>query len=159
MTRAICAGSFDPVTNGHVDLITRAAAMFDEVVVAVLINQQKKPLFTIEERIDMLAQVLKSRPNVIVESFDGLLIDYARSKQATVIVRGLRSATDFDYEMSIAALNRHLAPEIDTVCLMTDPKTAFISSSIVKEAATYQSNISALVPAPVADALGKKFNV
>ncbi|WZY01066.1 pantetheine-phosphate adenylyltransferase [Bacillus sp. FSL W7-1360] len=159
MTRAICAGSFDPVTNGHVDLITRAAAMFDEVVVAVLINQQKKPLFTIEERIDMLAQVLKSRPNVIVESFDGLLIDYARSKQATVIVRGLRSATDFDYEMSIAALNRHLAPEIDTVCLMTDPKTAFISSSIVKEAATYQSNISALVPVPVADALGKKFNV
>lgn len=157
MKRAICSGSFDPVTNGHIDLFERAATMFDEVVVAILTNNKKSPLLSLNERLDLLHKVTRHLDNVKIDTFDGLLVEFAKTKKATAIVRGLRSSSDFDYESNIASMNKELAPEIETVFFMTKPAYAFISSSIVKEAASYGSNVSRLVPKQVADALANAY--
>lgn len=154
---AVVPGSFDPVTLGHMDIIKRAADVFDVVYVAVLNNSSKNPLFTIEERIDLITQVTKEYPNVRIESSSGLLIDYAKGKQAKVIVRGLRAVSDFEYEMQITSMNRVLDETIETFFIMTKNQYSFLSSSIVKEVAKYGGNIGELVPAVVESALKEKY--
>ena len=154
---AVCPGSFDPVTYGHLDIIKRGAKVFDKVYVVVLNNSSKKPLFTVEERLDLLREVTKSFPNVSVDSFHGLLVDYARSKSANAILRGLRAVSDFEYEMQITSMNRVLDENIETFFVMTNNQYSFLSSSIVKEVAKYDGNISELVPPVVEEALRKKF--
>ena len=154
---AVVPGSFDPVTLGHMDIIKRAADIFDVVYVAVLNNSSKNPLFTIEERIDLITQVTKEYPNVRIESSSGLLIDYAKGKQAKVIVRGLRAVSDFEYEMQITSMNRVLDETIETFFIMTKNQYSFLSSSIVKEVAKYGGNIGELVPAVVESALKEKY--
>lgn len=154
---AVCPGSFDPVTYGHLDIIRRGAKVFDQVYVAVLNNSSKKPLFSVEERMELLKEVVKPFPNVTVESFNGLLVDYARSKNANTILRGLRAVSDFEYEMQITSMNRVLDENIETFFMMTNSQYAFLSSSIVKEVAKYNGNISELVPPIVEEALRKKF--
>ncbi|KPD01260.1 Phosphopantetheine adenylyltransferase [Geobacillus sp. BCO2] len=143
---AVCPGSFDPVTYGHLDIIKRGAKVFDQVYVAVLNNSSKKPLFTVEERIELLREVTRTLPNVHVEAFHGLLVDYARSKKANAILRGLRAVSDFEYEMQITSMNRVLDENIETFFMMTNSQYAFLSSSIVKEVAKYNGDISELVP-------------
>ena len=154
---AVCPGSFDPVTYGHLDIIRRGAKVFDKVYVVVLNNSSKKPLFSVEERIELLHEVTKSLPNVIVDSFHGLLVDYARSKNANAILRGLRAVSDFEYEMQITSMNRVLDENIETFFVMTNNQYSFLSSSIVKEVAKYNGNISELVPPVVENALRRKF--
>ncbi|HEY2043177.1 MAG TPA: pantetheine-phosphate adenylyltransferase [Jatrophihabitans sp.] len=143
--RAVCPGSFDPVTNGHLDIISRAADLYDEVVVAVLINKTKSSLFDVEERLELLGKVTVSYPNVRVDSFHGLLVDYCRSHQIPVIVKGLRAVSDFDYELQMAQMNRGLAG-VDTLFMPTNPEYSFLASSLVKEIATYGGDVSSLVP-------------
>ncbi|ANB55862.1 pantetheine-phosphate adenylyltransferase [Anoxybacillus sp. B7M1] len=155
---AVCPGSFDPVTYGHLDIIRRGAKVFDQVYVAVLNNSSKKPLFSVEERIELLQEVVKPFKNVMVESFNGLLIDYARTKKANAILRGLRAVSDFEYEMQITSMNRVLDENIETFFMMTNSQYAFLSSSIVKEVAKYNGNISELVPPIVEEALRQKFH-
>ncbi|KXG10439.1 pantetheine-phosphate adenylyltransferase [Anoxybacillus rupiensis] len=155
---AVCPGSFDPVTYGHLDIIRRGAKVFDQVYVAVLNNSSKKPLFSVEERIELLKEVVKPFKNVMVESFNGLLIDYARTKKANAILRGLRAVSDFEYEMQITSMNRVLDENIETFFMMTNSQYAFLSSSIVKEVAKYNGNISELVPPIVEEALRQKFH-
>lgn len=155
---AVVPGSFDPITNGHLDIIKRAADVFDTVYVAVLNNSSKKPLFTVEERIELIAEVTDSIPNIRIESSSGLLIDYAKEKNAKAIVRGLRAVSDFEYEMQITSMNRVLDENIETFFIMTKNQYSFLSSSIVKEVAKYGGNVSELVPAPVARGLKEKFN-
>ena len=145
MRRAVCAGSFDPVTNGHIDIIGRAASLFDEVVVAVLINKKKSSLFTVAERMDLLAAVAVPYPNVIVDSFYGLLVDFCKAHGISAIVKGLRAVTDFDYELQMAQMNHRLAG-IETIFVPTDPAWSYLSSSLVKEVATYGGDVSGLVP-------------
>ncbi len=157
MSIAVCPGSFDPITYGHLDIIKRGASVFETLYVCVLNNSTKKPLFTVEERIDLIERVTKDIPNVKVEAFDGLLIDYARKKHAKVILRGLRAVSDFEYEMQITSMNRKLGEEIETFFMMTNNQYSFLSSSIVKEAAKYHGNFSGLVPREVEDALNEKF--
>ncbi|MDW0111886.1 MULTISPECIES: pantetheine-phosphate adenylyltransferase [Sporosarcina] len=154
---AVVPGSFDPITNGHLDIIERAAKVFPEVRVAVMHNSSKNPLFTVEERIDLIRQVTAKFPNVLVESSSGLLIDYAHKAGASVIVRGLRAISDFEYEMQITSMNRMLDESIETFFVMTKNQYSFLSSSIVKEVSKYGGNISALVPTVVEEALHKKF--
>lgn len=156
-TIAVCPGSFDPLTYGHLDIITRGAKIFDVVYVSILNNSSKNPLFTVEERLELIKEVTKNIPNVKVDSFNGLLVDYAKSRGAKVIIRGLRAVSDFEYEMQITAMNRHLDDEIETLFMMTKVQNSFLSSSIVKEVAKYHGNISELVPPPVEEALKKKF--
>jgi len=159
MTRiAVCPGSFDPVTNGHLDIIKRGAKVFDKIYVCVLNNSSKKPLFTVEERIELLQESTKDIHNIEVESFQGLLMDYASQKKANAILRGLRAVSDFEYEMQITSMNRILNEEIETFFMMTNNQYSFLSSSIVKEAAKYHGEISELVPKPVELALKEKFN-
>ena len=134
---AVVPGSFDPITNGHLDIIKRAADVFDIVYVAVLNNSSKRPLFTLEERMALIAEITKTMPNVRIDSSSGLLIDYARSKNATAIVRGLRAVSDFEYEMQITSMNRFLDESIETFFIMTKNQYSFLSSSIVKEVAQY----------------------
>jgi pantetheine-phosphate adenylyltransferase len=155
---AVCPGSFDPITLGHLDIITRAAKVFDELYVVVLNNSSKQPLFSVEERIELIEQVTKSIPNVKVDSFQGLLVDYAESVNADAIIRGLRAVSDFEYEMQITSMNRVLSDKIETFFIMTNNQYSFLSSSIVKEVAKYDGNISELVPPEVEEALLKKFN-
>jgi pantetheine-phosphate adenylyltransferase len=155
---AVCPGSFDPITYGHLDIITRAAKVFDELYVVVLNNSSKKPLFSVEERIDLIDQVTKNIPNVKVDSFQGLLVDYAESVNANAIIRGLRAVSDFEYEMQITSMNRVLSDKIETFFIMTNNQYSFLSSSIVKEVAKYDGKISELVPQEVEEALLKKFN-
>lgn len=155
---AVCPGSFDPITLGHLDIITRAAKVFDELYVVVLNNSSKQPLFSVEERIQLIEQVTKSIPNVKVDSFQGLLVDYAESVNADAIIRGLRAVSDFEYEMQITSMNRVLSDKIETFFIMTNNQYSFLSSSIVKEVAKYDGNISELVPREVEEALLKKFN-
>ncbi len=143
--RAVCPGSFDPVTNGHLDIIGRAAHLYDEVVVAVLINKSKSSLFTVEERIAMLTEVTAGYGNVRVDSFHGLLVDYCREHELPVIVKGLRAVSDFDYELQMAQMNRGLAG-VDTLFMPTNPEYSFLASSLVKEIATYGGDVAALVP-------------
>jgi len=143
---AVYPGSFDPVTNGHLDIIRRAAKLFDQVVVAVIRNPEKVPTFSLEERIKMLSQAVKIIKNVKIESFDGLLIDFVRMKKAKVIIRGLRAVSDFDYEFQMALTNRKMAPEIETIFLMTDYRYSYLSSSFVKQIAERGGDISGMVP-------------
>ncbi|HLR80313.1 MAG TPA: pantetheine-phosphate adenylyltransferase [Bacillota bacterium] len=155
---AICPGSFDPVTNGHLDIIQRGAKIFDQVIVAVFNNQSKDPLFSVEERIALLEETTKHIPNVTVDSSDGLLIDYAKEKNAQVILRGLRAVSDFEYEMQITSMNRKLEDEIETLFMMTNNQYSFLSSSIVKEVSQYNACVTGLVPEVVEKALQEKFN-
>lgn len=157
MSNAIYPGSFDPVTLGHLDIIKRSAAMFDEVIIGVLNNTSKTPLFSVEERVNMLSEVVSDIPNVRVESFGGLLVDFARNKNVKTIIRGLRAVTDFEYELQLAQSNRRVAPEIDTVFLTTSIEYAYLSSSIVKEYASYGVDVRQFVPDLVADIINKKF--
>ena len=150
MTRlAICPGSFDPLTVGHVDLVVRAAALFDRVVVAILVNSDKSPLFTQAERVAIVREVFAPVKNVDVEAFDGLLVDYADRRGAVAIVRGLRSATDTDYELSMSLMNRHLKPSVDSVFLPTAASVAHVSSRLVKEVWRLGGDVRGLVPPAV----------
>lgn len=152
MRRAVCPGSFDPVTNGHLDIVQRASNLFDEVVVAVLINKKKQGLFTVDERIELLQQVTADLPNVVVDSFHGLLVDFCRDREIHAIVKGLRAVSDFDYELQMAQMNYQLA-KVDTVFVSTNPLYSFLSSSLVKEVATYGGDVSNLLPGVVFDRL------
>lgn len=154
---AICPGSFDPVTYGHLDIIQRGAKVFDHVIVAVFNNQSKAPLFDVHERVYLLEEATKDLENVSVDACNGLLADYAKEKQAQAIIRGLRAVSDFEYEMQITSMNRKLNEEIETLFMMTNNQYSFLSSSIVKEVAKYKANISDLVPPPVEKALQDKF--
>lgn len=145
MRRAVCPGSFDPPTNGHLDIIGRAAGLFDEVVVAVLINKTKKSLFSVEERMEMLTELVAPYPNVTVGSFHGLLVDYCREHDIRAIVKGLRAVTDFDYELQMAQMNQQLSG-VDTLFMSTSPEYSFIASSLVKEVATYGGDVAHLLP-------------
>jgi pantetheine-phosphate adenylyltransferase len=148
MRRAVCPGSFDPVTHGHLDIISRAAGLFDEVVVAVLVNKSKRGLFTVEERIGMLEEVTAPFTGVRVDSFHGLLVDYCRKHDIRAIVKGLRAVTDFDYELQMAQMNQRLSG-VDTLFMSASPEYSFVSSSLVKEVATYGGDVAHLLPAPV----------
>ena len=145
MRRCVCPGSFDPVTNGHLDVIERAAGLFDEVVIAVLVNVSKKGLFSVDERIAMLREVAGHLPNVVVESFDGLLVDYCRQRDIPAVVKGLRAVTDFDYELQMAQMNHRLT-RLETLFVATNPEYSYLSSSLVKEVAAYGGDVSGLVP-------------
>lgn len=145
MRRCACPGSFDPVTNGHLDVVERAAGLFDEVVVAVLVNALKEGLFTVDERISMLREVTGHLPNVVVESFHGLLVDYCRQRGIPAVVKGLRAVTDFDYELQMAQMNHRLT-RLDTLFVATNPDYSYLSSSLVKEVAAYGGDVSGLVP-------------
>ena len=148
MRRAVCPGSFDPVTNGHVDVISRAAALYDELVVAVLVNPGKAGLFTVDERIALLRDAVADVPNVVVDSFQGLLVDYCRSKDIPVIVKGLRAVSDFEYELQMAQMNRELAG-VETLFVPTAPQVGHLSSSLVKQIAIFGGDVSGLVPKAV----------
>jgi pantetheine-phosphate adenylyltransferase len=154
---AVYAGSFDPITYGHFDLIERASALFSDVIVAIGVHPTRTPLFTIGERLDMVAKVSSHLPNVQVASFDSLLIDYCRAVNARVIVRGLRAATDFEYELQIAHANADLCPEIDTMFLPTRTKHGFVSASLVREIASHNGDVSRYAPPVVVEALQSKF--
>ena len=154
---AVVPGSFDPITMGHLDIIKRASTIFDEVKVVVMNNSSKNPLFNVQERMDLIAEVTSSIPNVEVDSFAGLLIDYSIEVKANAIVRGLRAVSDFEYEMQITSMNRFLNENIETLFMISNNQYSFLSSSIVKEVAKYGGNISGLVPAAVEDALKQKF--
>lgn len=154
---AVCPGSFDPVTLGHLDIITRGGQVFDKVIVAVLNNQSKKPLFTVEERVQLLKEATKHLHNVEVDSFDGLLVDYVKKKKAQAIIKGLRAVSDFEYELQMASINRKLNDNIETFFMMTNNKYSYLSSSIVKEVAKYGAPVTDLVPPHVEVALKKKF--
>lgn len=154
---AVVPGSFDPITKGHIDIIRRAADVFDIVYVAVLNNSAKQPLFTIEERKELIKEVTKDLDNIRIETSSGLLIDYAREKNAKAIVRGLRAVSDFEYEMQITSMNRVLDENIETFFIMSKNQYSFLSSSIVKEVAKYGGNVGELVPEVVEQALKLKF--
>jgi pantetheine-phosphate adenylyltransferase len=150
--RAACPGSFDPVTNGHIDIIARASALFDEVVVAVGVNKSKRRLFSAEERIDMLTEACSGFDNVSIDSFDGLLTDFCKQHGIKAIVKGLRAVSDFDYELQMAQMNSSLA-DIETVFVPTSPEYSFLASSLVKEVATFGGDVSSLVPPLVLERL------
>lgn len=152
MRRAVCPGSFDPVTNGHTDIISRASALFDEVTVAVLVNKTKQSLFTVDERIDMLTEVCAAYENVKIGSFHGLLVDFCKEREIHAIVKGLRAVSDFDYELQMAQMNSNLA-DVETVFVPTSPEYSFLASSLVKEVATFGGDVSSLVPPLVLDRL------
>lgn len=157
MVKAVYPGSFDPVTYGHLDIIERAANVADEVIVAVLINSSKQPLFSIDERVSMLREATHRFPNVRVETFQGLTVDFAKQVGAKVMVRGLRAVSDFESEMQIAQTNHNLNPEIDTMFFTTSLEYAFLSSTIVREVASYGSDVSDMVPTFVAQKLKEKY--
>lgn len=156
MRTAVCPGSFDPVTNGHLDIIERGAAIFDRLYVTVFHNTGKDPLFTLEERLAMLAGATKSLPNVVVESFDGLLLDYCRDHGATVILKGLRAVSDYEYEFRMAMMNRKLDEKVETMFLMSRVEYSYLSSSILKEVARFGGCIKGLVPPEVEEKLRKR---
>ena len=152
MRRVVCPGSFDPVTNGHLDIISRAAQLYDEVVVAVVRNPNKSALFTAAERVELIQEAAKPLGNVRVERFEGLIVDFCRSHDISAIVKGLRAVTDFDYEMQMAQMNYNQAG-VETLFMTTNPLYAFLSSSLVKEFAKFGGDVGGLVPAPVLDRL------
>ena len=155
MKKAVCPGSFDPITNGHLDVIERASHLFDEVVIAVLVNNSKSSLFTIEERIVLARDCVKHLPNVKVDMWSGLLVDYCRENKVDAIVKGLRAVSDFDYELQMAQMNLQLKG-VDTLLMATKPAYSFLSSSLVREIARYGGNVSNLVPAGVLSELTRK---
>ena len=155
MRRVVCPGSFDPVTNGHLDVIGRASKLYDEVVVAVLINQSKEGLFSVDERLEMLREVTKELGNIDVQSFEGLIVDFCRERDIPAIIKGLRAVSDFDYELQMAQMNNSLSG-VETLFVATSPLYSFLSSSLVKEVATYGGDGSGLVPAAVLDRLRDK---
>lgn len=155
MKKAVCPGSFDPITNGHLDVIERASHLFDEVVIAVLVNNSKSSLFTIEERIVLARDCVKRLPNVKVDMWSGLLVDYCRENKVDAIVKGLRAVSDFDYELQMAQMNLQLKG-VDTLLMATKPAYSFLSSSLVREIARYGGDVSNLVPAGVLSELTRK---
>lgn len=154
---AIYPGFFDPITNGHLSVVQRALKVFDKLIVGILSNPQKSSLFSVEERIYMIKQALKGEPNIEVDTFDGLLVDYAVKKKSGVIIRGLRALSDFEYEFQMALMNRKLNRDIQSIFLMTDYKWFYISSTIIKEAASFGGDVSGLVPGVVNQKLKEKF--
>lgn len=159
MKKGIYPGSFDPVTNGHVDMIERASRIVDHLEVGVLNNRAKNPLFSVDERVSMLKEITKAMTNVSVSSFDGLLVDYMEEIGASIIVRGLRAVTDFEYELQIAQTNHRVNPNIDTLFLTTNIKYSYLSSTIVKEFASYGGDISHFVPLQFIDRIYEKYNI
>lgn len=157
MKRAVCPGSFDPLTYGHLDIIRRAANQFDEVVVAVLVNRTKASLFTVDERIEMIKTVTRDLPNIRVDSWSGLLVDYCRKAEIQCIVKGLRAVSDFDYELQMAQVNLSQSG-VETMFMATSPDHSFLSSSLVKELAHYGGDVSAMVPPEVNQALHDRVN-
>lgn len=156
MTVAVYPGTFDPITNGHLDIVQRAAKLFDRIVIGVYQKSNKHLVFTTEERVELVKQAVTNLPNVEVKSFSGLTVDFARSEKAQVMIRGLRMNADFEKEFEMAMMNRKLAPDLDLLCLMASQEYQFLSSSLLKEVARLGGNISDLVPKPVAEALRKK---
>lgn len=156
MLRAIYPGSFDPVTYGHLDIIRRSSKMVDELIIGVLNNKAKTPLFSVKERVRMLEEVTKDLPNIKISPFEGLLVDFARKTEANMVIRGLRAITDFEYELQMAQTNHKLDPSVETVFLTTNLKYSYLSSTIVKEVAAFGGDISQFVPAFVADCVGEK---
>ena len=154
---AIYPGTFDPITNGHLSILTRALKIFDKLIIAILNNPQKAPLFTLEERISLIKKVLKDKPNIEIDSFDGLLVDYVVQKESNVIIRGLRALSDFEYEFQMALMNRKLNRDVQSIFLMTDYKWFYTSSTIIKEAASLGGDISGLVPPIICEKLKEKF--
>ena len=155
MRRCVCPGSFDPVTNGHLDVIERASRLYDEVTVAVLVNAAKQGLFPVEERIEMLREATEGLGNVTIDSFQGLLVDYCRSHGIPVVVKGLRAVSDFDYELQMSQMNNRLTG-VETLFVATNPEYSFLSSSLVKEVAKWGGDVSGLVPEPVLRRLGPR---
>ncbi len=153
---AVYPASFDPITNGHVDLVDRALKLVDQLIVAVAINVDKKGLFTVEERLEMVGEVLKDRPNVRVDSFDGLLVEYARAQEARIVVRGLRALSDFEYEFEMALMNAHMTPEIETLFLMTSARWFYVSASRVRELVRFGADVGEFVPPAVHERLRAK---
>ncbi|GED70302.1 phosphopantetheine adenylyltransferase [Brevibacillus reuszeri] len=158
MTIAVCSGSFDPVTYGHLDIIARSSKVFDKVIVAVLINSKKNSMFSVEERVELLRQATADMDNVEIDSFNGLLINYMNERGANVIIRGLRAVSDFEYEMQVASINKKLDEKIETFFMMTNNQYSYLSSSIVKEVAKYNASVADLVPPVVEQALKKKLS-
>ncbi|RYM07276.1 pantetheine-phosphate adenylyltransferase [Sporolactobacillus sp. THM7-7] len=154
---AVYPGSFDPITYGHLDIIKRGLSVFDRIIVAVLNNSRKAPLFTVNERVALIKESTKELPAVSVDSFDGLLMDYVRKKKVHVVLRGLRAISDVEYELQIASINKHLDPEIETCFMISSNRYSFLSSSMVKEVAKYGGSVHLLVPDAVERALEKKF--
>ena len=159
MKRAVYPGSFDPITFGHIDIIERSAKMVDELVIAVLRNSAKNSLFSLEERVNMIKEITKDIPNVRVESFGGLLVDYMRQIDANIIIRGLRAVTDFEYELQIAQMNHVMKKDAETVFLITNLEYSYLSSTIVKEIASYGGDISKFVPEEIINRIYEKYNV
>ena len=159
MKRAVYPGSFDPITFGHLDIIERSAKMVDELVIGVLCNSTKNSLFSLEERVNMIKEITKDIPNVKVEAFEGLLVDYMRQIEASIIIRGLRAVTDFEYELQIAQTNHVLKDDVETIFLITNLKYSYLSSTVVKEIASYGGDISKFVPEEIIDCIYKKYNV
>ena len=159
MKRAIYPGSFDPLTLGHLDMIKRSAKIVDELVIGVLNNSAKNSLFSLDERVSMITEMTESMPNVTVASFDGLLVDYMKEINATIIVRGLRAVTDFEYELQIAQTNHVENPEVETIFLTTSLQYSYLSSTIVKEFASYGGDISKFVPARFIDRIYEKYHI
>ncbi|MBS1789758.1 MAG: pantetheine-phosphate adenylyltransferase [Acidobacteria bacterium] len=155
--RAIYPGTFDPLTNGHLDIISRASTLFDEVIVALLINPGKNPLFTVPERVEILSEVLKSQfSNVSIETFEGLLVEYCRQRQATAIIRGVRSIKDYEYELPMVLMNRRLNPDVETVLLVASEDNSYVSSSLIKEVFLLGGSIDGLVPDLVIEKMNQK---
>jgi len=156
MRKAIYPGSFDPITYGHMDVVSRAMRVFDELHISVIENPSKKSLFSIEERIELIQQVFHDKPGVVVEGFKGLLIDFAKKKNIFTVVRGLRAVSDFDYEFQMALTNRHLCSDFETVFFMTDEKYSYLSSSLVKQVASFNGDVQSFVPDQVIKAMQRK---
>lgn len=154
---AVYAGSFDPITNGHLDIIRRGLELFDSLIVAVARNPAKTPLFSVEERVEMVREATQNHPRLIIDAFDGLLVDYASRHNVNVIIRGLRALSDFEYEFQMAIMNRRLNRDIDTIFLMTGFRWFYVSSRIIKEAASFGGSVEGLVPENVARKLREKF--
>ncbi|OGL44393.1 MAG: pantetheine-phosphate adenylyltransferase [Candidatus Schekmanbacteria bacterium RBG_16_38_11] len=155
--KAVYPGSFDPITNGHIDIIKRGLAIFDEVIVAIAKNSEKKPLFAVKERVKIIREIAKGLKGIRVDVFDGLLVDYVKSVGAKAVIRGLRAVSDFEYEFQMAITNRKLGKDVETIFLMSSEKYSYLSSRIVKEVSSYGGNITGMVPESVVKALGEKF--